>query len=188
MKNAKPTYDYKLIIASAIIVVALATAFFFYWETTKIIIRNILEAKLTYFLLWTITVLIFLLHYFRHKDKEVRSETIITKKFGVFFDNALGGIAYGTIMTTCLTLLKGLYIQKFFTDKIYFTEFNDMDLMTVFGVMSFLLYYAGVKVIDTAKETYKVQHTEKVFDENKIVVVPDGNDEPKLNEPTSDGK
>ncbi|MEN9337467.1 MAG: hypothetical protein RLZZ500_2454 [Bacteroidota bacterium] len=177
MKNSKPTYDFKLIIVSAILVVVLAAAFFFYWETTKVLIRIVLESKFTYFLIWTVTILIFIIHYLRHKDKEVKSETIITKKFGVFMDNALGGFTYATIITTCLTLLKGLYIQKFFIDKVYFLEFNDMDLMTVFGVMIFLLWYAGVKVIDTAKETYKVQHTEVVMTEDKKVVIPTDNDE-----------
>jgi hypothetical protein len=173
MTANKSKYNLKLIIASAIIVVALAAAFFFCWDTTKCIIRTILEAKLTNFLLWTITVLIFLLHYFKHKDKEVKSEAVFTKKFGSFIDNAFGGIAYGTIITTALTLLKGLYIQKFFTDKQYFTEFNDLDLMTVFGVMIFLLYFAVMKVIDIAKETYKTEHTEQVFNEQRQVVNPD---------------
>src|SRR5687767_7366249 len=110
MNATKNKYNLKLIIASAIIVIALAAAFFFWWDTTKCVIRTILDAKLTYFLLWTITVLIFLFHYFKHKDKEVKSEAVFTKKFGSFIDNAFGGIAYGTIITTALTLLKGLYI------------------------------------------------------------------------------
>lgn len=182
MKKSKQSYDFKLIIISAILVVGLAIAFFFYWETTKVIIRTVLESKLTYFLIWTITVLIFIIHYLRHKDKEINSETIITKKFGVFMDNALGGFTYATIITTCLTLLKGLYIQKFFLDKVYYSEFNDIDLMTVFGVMIFLLWYAGVKVIDTAKETYKVQHTEVVMTEDKRIVIP--NDEENTTDKT----
>lgn len=173
MVTPKNKYNLKLIIASAIIVVALAAAFFFWWDITKCVIRTILEAKLTYFLLWTITVLIFLFHYFKHKDKEVKSEPVFTKKFGTFIDNAFGGIAYGTIITTALTLLKGLYIQKFFIDKQYFTEFNDLDLMTVFGVMIFLLYFAVMKVIDIAKEAYKTEHTEQVFNEQRQVVNPE---------------
>lgn len=177
MKGNKSTYDYKLIIVSIIIITVISGAFFFYWENTKKIIRFILEAQLTYFLLWTFTILVFIFHYLKHKHKEVKSETIFTKKFGTFFDNALGGFAYATIITTSLTLLKGLYIQKFFTDKKYFIEFNDLDLMTMFGVMLFLLYYAGVKVIDTFKETYKIQHTEKVYTENKVEVVPANIDE-----------
>jgi len=182
MKNGKSTYDFKLIFASALIVILLAAIFFFFWDYSKIIIRTILESRLTNFLLWTVTVLIFLIHYFKHKDKEVKSETILTKKFGVFFDNALGGVTYGTIITTSLTLLKGLYIQEFFTDTQYFLEFKDLDLMTIFGVMIFLLYFSVMKVIDIAKETYKVQHTEQVLTEDKkIVVISDEQDQEKSN-------
>lgn len=177
MTATKNKYNLKLIIASAIAVVVLAAVFFFWWDKTKYVIKFVLEAKLTYFLLWTITVLIFLLHYFKHKDKEIKSETIFTRKFGAFIDNAFGGIAYGTTITTALTLLKGLYIQKFFGDKQYFTEFNDLDLMTVFGVMIFLLYFSIMKVIDVAKETYKIEHTEQVFNENRQAINPENNNE-----------
>lgn len=170
-------YDYKLIVLSIIIITIIAVAFFFFWENTKSIIRFILEAKLTYFLLWTFTVMVFFINYIKHKHKDVKSEIIFTRKFGVFIDNALGGITYATIITTSLTLLKGLYIQQFFKDKQYFLEFKDLDLMTMFGVMLFLLYYAFLKVIDTAKETYKVQNTEIVYNENREAVIPLDSDE-----------
>jgi len=172
MKRQKAKYNYKLIFASAALVVVAAAAFFFYWDTTRLIIRRILEEKFTLFFLWVVTVLIFLVHYFKHKSKEVESEPIITKKFGAFIDNMLGGIAYGTTITTSLTLLKGLYIQKFFTDKVFFIEFQDLDLMTIFGVALFLLYFSCMKVIDIAKETYKVEHTEQVLNEQKEAVIP----------------
>lgn len=170
MNKENIKYNYRLLCTSVIIIFVTAGVFFFFWDTTKNIIRIILEAHLTYFLLWTITILIFLLHYFRHKDKEVRSETIITKKFGSFLDNALGGIVYGTTITTSLTLLKGLFIQKFFGDIQYFTEFNNIDLITIFSVMIFLLYFGVVKVVEIAKETYKVEHTAKVMNESKNIV------------------
>jgi hypothetical protein len=81
-------------------------------------------------------------------------------------------VAYGTIITTSLTLLKGLYIQKFFDDKIFFKEFKEIDLMTVFGVMIFLLYFSVMKVVDVAKETYKIRHTEQVLTTAKKIVKP----------------
>lgn len=174
MTSNQAKYNYKLIIATAVLIVIAAAAFYFYWDITKLIIRKILEAKFTVFILWVVTVLIFLLYYFKHKDKEVASEPIITKKFGDFIDSILGGVGYGTVITTSLTLLKGLYIQKFFpNDKIYFLEFQDLDLMTIFGVTLFLLYFSLMKVIDIAKETYLVEHTEQVLNEQRIVVIPD---------------
>ncbi|WP_323758439.1 hypothetical protein [Roseivirga sp.] len=170
MASPKETYDFKLIAFTAVAVIVVAAAFFFFWENTKTVIRHILESQFTYFIVWTITVLIFILHYWRHKDKEVKSEVIFTKKFGSFFDNAFGGVAYGTVITTSLTLLKGLYVQQFFEDKIFFTEFKEIDLMTVFGVMIFLLYFSAIKVVDVAKETYKIQHTEQVLNADKQIV------------------
>jgi hypothetical protein len=172
MRNAKVKYDYKLLLASVLSVVFAAAAFYFYWDSTKIIIRWVLEQKFTVFLLWVITVLVFLFHYFKHKSKEVANEPIITKKFGAFIDNLLGGIGYGTAITTSLTLLKGLYIQKFFSDKVYFLEFQDLDLMTIFGVTLFLLYFSFMKVLEIAIETYKVEHTEQVLNEQGELVVP----------------
>lgn len=175
MNNNSITYNRKWLIISGIFVVISAIIYSFFWGKLKLILRDILEAQIVYSLFWITTVFIFLLHYFKHKNKEVKSEPIITKKFGIFFDNALGGIFYGTIITTSLTLLKGLYIQRFFTDIQYFKEFKDIDLLTIFGVACFLFYYALVKVVDVAKEIYKVEHTEKVMTENKVVVVPNKN-------------
>ncbi|MCU0361471.1 MAG: hypothetical protein MUF75_12305 [Bacteroidia bacterium] len=175
MKNTEAKYNYKLLFASAICLVVAAGAFYFYWDTTKFVIRQILESKFTAFILWVLTVLVFLFHYFKHKSKEIESEPILTKKFGAFIDNILGGVGYATAITTSLTLLKGIYIQKFYSDKTYFVEFQDLDLMTIFGVTLFLLYFSVMKVIDIAKETYKVEHTEQVLNEQGKVVNPDVN-------------
>lgn len=170
MNLRKEKYDYKWMAITAFALIFASTVFFFFWLQTKILIRFVLEANFTYFISWAFTFLVFVFHYFRHKDKEVKSEIIFTKKFGAFMDNVFGGVAYGTTISTSLTLLKGLYIQQFFNDKKYFTEFNNIDLMTVFGVMIFLLYFSIMKVVDIAKETYKVQQTEQVLTEKKVIV------------------
>ncbi len=169
----KTRYNYNLIIVSAILIIGTSIAFYFYWNLTRQFIRYILECKFTIFILWVITILVFLIHYFTHKSKDVETEPIITKKFGIFIDNALGGVSYGTTMTTSITLLKGLYIQKFFVDRVYFKEFQDIDLMAIFGVTLFLLYISVMKVVEISKETYKVaEHTEIVLNEQKLIVIP----------------
>lgn len=171
--NNKIKYNYTLILISAFLVISTSIAFYFYWDLTREIIRYILECKFTIFIVWVITILIFIVHYFTHKSKDVEGEPIITKKFGAFIDNALGGVSYGTTMTTSITLLKGLYIQKFFVDKVYFKEFQDIDLMAIFGVTLFLLYISVMKVIEISRETYKTaEHTEIVLNEQKIIVIP----------------
>lgn len=173
----RPKYNYKLMIFSIIIVVLFGFIYNFYLNDTKLIIRFILEQKTTSFILWTVTVLIFIIHYFKHKSKSVEMEPIITKKFGAFIDSILGGFAYGTTITTSLTLLKGLYIQSFFIDKKYFLEFQNIDLMTIFGVTFFLIYFSVMKVFEIAKETYKIEHTELVLNEKKEIVIQNNNSE-----------
>lgn len=170
MKNTQPKYNNTLIIITVIAAIFCIAAFYFYWDITKVVIRKILEEKITSFSLWVITVLVFVVHYFKQKRKDIDNEPIITKKFGGFIDNILGGIAYGTAISTSITLLKGLFVQSFFKGadtKIYFAEFQDLDLMTIFGVTLFLLYNSIMKVIEIAKEAYKAEHTEKVLDENR---------------------
>ena len=170
MNSSKSTYSWKLIAFTVFIVLLALITFYFYLDYTKSIIRKILEAKLTSFIFTIVTIIVFVIHYFKHKSKAVESEVIITKKFGSFIDNLLGGVAYATAITTSLTLLKGLYIQNFFSDKVYFLEFQNIDLMTIFGVTLFMLYISFMKVIDIAKETYKVERTEQVLNEKGEVI------------------
>ncbi len=171
MKNSIPKYDYKLLAVSIIILIILAVAFYFYWDITKNIIRSVLETRFTSFILWVITVFIFIVHYFRIRSKHAEIEPIITIKFGYFVDNIIGGITFATTITTSLTLLKGLYIQTVFGDKIYFHGFQDQDLLAIFGVALFLLYYAIMKVISVAKETYETQKMERVKNEEGVEVI-----------------
>lgn len=160
--ETKNKYETRLILLTGVIVTALAIPYFFYLEETKNIIRLTLESKLLYFLLWTVTVVIFIFYYLRTTNKKIEQETILTKKFGEFTDKALGGISYATVITTSITLLKGIYIQYFFVDKTYFLEFGQLDLMTIFAISIFLLYSSITKVIEIAREAYRTGQTETV--------------------------
>src|SRR5258708_4396075 len=133
-------YETRLILLTVVIVIALAIPYFFFRDETKYFIRQALESAVLYFLLWTFTVIVFILYYIRTTTKKIEQETIFTKKFGEFTDKALGGIYYATVITTSVTLLKGIYIQYFFDDKEFFKEFGQLDLMTIFAISIFLLY------------------------------------------------
>ena len=50
-------------------------------------------------------------------------------------------------------------------------SFFGFDLMTVFGVTTFLLNLSLMKVIDIGKEAYKIQKTQRVLNEAKEIVV-----------------
>jgi hypothetical protein len=160
--SEKPKYETKSIGFTIATIVVLSILYFYFFEETKLVIRTILESQVTYALLWITIVVIFLFNYFRTTSKNITREIILTEKFGEFTDKALGGISYGTVVTTSLTLLKGIYIQYFFSDKIYFAEFQNIDLVTIFAISLFLLYSSVTKVVDIAKDTYRVGQTEIV--------------------------
>lgn len=111
------------------------------------------------------------MHYFKHKQKAVRGAVIITQQFGMFADNALGGLVYGTMISTAITLLKGLYIQAVLEDGVYFADLGKVDVLTVFTGLAFLLYHAIVKVIDAAREAHQVDNTEQVKNAQGEVVI-----------------
>lgn len=174
MTNKNIKYDFKLILIT-LVIVGVIIASFIGWEHIKVIVRTILENKLIPIIIWVVIVVIFIVHWWKIKRKDIKSEPIFTKAYGSFIDNGLGGLAYATTITTSLTLIKGLFIQYFFTDKQYFTEFSNIDFATIFGISCFLLYYAIQKVVNIAKEAYIMAHTEKVLTEGKIEVVQDNN-------------
>jgi len=172
MSNPKRKYDLKSLAVSAVIVASLATGYLLFLQEVKQIVRVVLEARLTIALAWIVPIVVFLMHYFKHKQKAVRGDVIITQQFGVFADNAFGGLVYGTMISTAITLLKGLYIQSVIGEGVYFADLGKVDVLTVFTGLAFLLYHAIVKVIEAAREAHQVEHTEQVVNAQNEVVLP----------------
>lgn len=162
-------YDSKLIFATMLAIVLISVCYHFLLDEVLNVIKILLEKEILSIALFSGTVILFVINYVKHKSKQVQKDVIITDKFGDFIDNFLGGIGYGTVISTSLTLLKGLFVQKFFNIN-YFAEFDGLDLFAILGVALFLLYYALMKVYDIAIETYKIDKTEIVRGKNKEVI------------------
>jgi len=166
MKKKNKKMNMKLILLTLAL---FAAAFFSYrgWSTVRILIRMVLESEITYFIAWAVPILIFLVNFVGNKIKDIDSEPMITMRFGKFCDHALGGVAYAIVIVTALVLLKGLFIQTFFGDKIFFVDFKNIDLLTILSIALFLLYSAIRKIIEIAKSTFIIGHTAIVLDEKK---------------------
>lgn len=124
---------------------------YLYWDNLKINIRNFLEFKILYFILFGLTLLIFILSYITNTQSSNKS-SFIGSSFGRFFDTVINGLTYGAAISSSLTLIKGFYIQKIFEDKIYFLEFSNIDVWLLFLTMCFLLYFCVERVIVIVKE------------------------------------
>lgn len=157
--------DYKTI-SIVFFLLILCLPYYFFRSRINYFLRSLLELRLLHYVLWCLTLIIFIVHYFKFRGKEIKSKKFITQKFGDFMDSFLGGITYGTGITSSLTLIKGFYIQNVFGD-IYFKELDKIDLWTVFASMIFLLYYMIMKVVNVTKETIWTAHVEKVVAESK---------------------
>lgn len=158
--------DYKTISIAGLLFI-LSLLLYHFSAKSKYFIRILLESQLLNYVFWCLSLIIFVVHYFKFKNKAIKSQKFITKKFGDFIDAFLGGIGSGTAITSSLTLIKGFYVQIFFGDMIYFYELDKIDLWMIFATVCFILYYVFMKVIDVAKEIIWTSHVEQVVVEGQ---------------------
>lgn len=143
------------------ILLTFALVMYSYPEESKNIFKVILEARITCFLVWIITVIIFVLYYFFSKDKDYNLKPIMTQFLGHFWDIIIGGIGIATGITSALTLLKGLYLQNVYGIE-YFKEFDSIDHGTIFLTMAILLYFLIMRVANVAKELYWTEQMNEI--------------------------
>lgn len=128
------------------------------WEQTKYVIRIILEWEPLYFFSFGLTIIIFGVAFF-NKAVEIDEHKLISNRFGNFFDTVISCLTYAAGITSSLTLIKGFYIQQLFTDKVYFTEFSNIDQWLIFLTMCFLLYFCTSRVVEMLKELILIKDT-----------------------------
>ncbi|MGB5024728.1 MAG: hypothetical protein WBO44_05220 [Saprospiraceae bacterium] len=114
-------------------------------------IKLVIESEYFLYLIWLGIVAIFFIHYLRNHTRNIAEDFFITDKFGNFMDHAIAGVGHATAITTSITLLKGLYIQAYFGEPIYYAQFNTIDKSSLGIVISFLLYFNCVKVFEVFK-------------------------------------
>ncbi|MDE1352136.1 hypothetical protein L9W80_18540 [Vibrio aestuarianus] len=105
-------------------------------------IRSVLEWKHLNISIWFGCFICFVLHYLSAKSSNAEYAGLIYKQFGIFADSAFAAITYGLAMTTSASILKGVYVQQFFGDVVYFNHFESLDIYSMLVVCLFLLGYS----------------------------------------------
>ena len=133
--------DIKLIFIALILIII---AFFYvnYQHIITLLIRNTLEWKNLNLVLWLYIILCYLIHYLSIKDIKNYESGLIFKAFGTFGNSAFAIITYGLALTTSASILKGVFIQQYFQDKIYFNHFDEIDIYSMLVVSAFLFGYS----------------------------------------------
>ncbi|MFT6914738.1 MAG: hypothetical protein ACJAWL_001034 [Motiliproteus sp.] len=106
------------------------------------LLRNFLEWKHLTISLWLYAIISFFIHYLSSKDMDSGYSGVVFKHFGVFADSAFAAITFGLASTTSSSILKGVYVQQYFGDEIYFNKFDDVDIYSMLVVCLFLLGYS----------------------------------------------
>ncbi|MDD9175496.1 hypothetical protein ERW49_08420 [Aliivibrio finisterrensis] len=103
-------------------------------------IKAVLESGLLNKLLWAFVAGVLFIHRYLFASYELAKDSFIYKHFGAYADTLFGIGTYGVAGSTSLALLKGLYMQTFFQGK-HFIGFGTFDLISMFLLTSFLLFY-----------------------------------------------
>jgi hypothetical protein len=102
----------------------------------------------------------FFVHYLSVKNDKNYTGGLIYKDFGKFADSAFAIITYGLASTTSAAILKGVYIQQFFHEKIYFNHFDQIDIYSMLAVCIFLLGYSLYAAINALKNAIVLSNAE----------------------------
>jgi hypothetical protein len=148
-----------------IVLTILATAGYIYVVELRDITRLVLESEITPVVVWLYVGVVLFAHYIFNRELSAENGALVITQFNWFADMVLNTATLGVVATTALTLLKGVYIQKFFGDKMYFNEFSSLDIWSMLGVCVFLLGYVVVNVFKLLKDLLIYSKAEEVTPE-----------------------
>ena len=132
-------------------------------------VRYILEWDKLNLAIWLWVSISFFIHYLSEKDNKNYYSGLIYKDFGIFADSFFAAITYGLAATTSTAILKGVYIQQFFGDVVYFNNFSSIDISSMLVVCIFLFGYsswASLKAIGNAIVVGTSEEAVPVHEEN----------------------
>lgn len=133
--------NYKLICVFVFLV--LLSAFFVSnQDRSMLAVKSILEWKLLNSSLWFCFICCFSVHYLSIRKDASYDVGLIYNHFGKFADSAFAIVTYGLASTTSAAILKGVYSQQILEEKIYFTNFDKIDIYSMLVVCLFLLGYS----------------------------------------------
>ena len=159
VKKAEGSFNTKFLLSVVALTIAGCLTFFFK-EPLKILIRSMLEAEFTGYALLMFIWASFISHAVFCRHAVPRNMPYFRSGI-VVLDVVSNAITYSTLGFTSLTLLKGVYIQKFFGDITYFTEFRSLDLNAILAVCAILIGYVLLNMTMLFKEAMFITTTAK---------------------------
>ncbi|MEG3755507.1 hypothetical protein [Psychromonas arctica] len=129
-------------------------------KATMLLIKSVLKWESLNASLWLGFICCFVVHYLSIKDDTSYNGGLIFKHFGKFADSAFAIITYGLASTTSSSILKGVYIQQYFEEKVYFNHFDQIDIYSMLVVCLFLLGYSLYAAISALRNAVLLSQAE----------------------------
>ncbi|MBV1930030.1 MAG: hypothetical protein KUG81_11025 [Gammaproteobacteria bacterium] len=136
-------------------------------EQTMVFVKSVLEWKHLNASLWLGFFSCFIVHYLSIKNDSGHMSGLIFNHFGKFADTAFAIITYGLASTTSAAILKGVYAQQFFNEKVYFQNFDQIDIYSMLVVCVFLLGYSLYAAITALKNAVILSQSETAIPINE---------------------
>ncbi|MCM0612406.1 hypothetical protein KFJ24_07955 [Marinobacter sediminum] len=117
--------------------------------------------------LWLGVFSCFIVHYLSIMDDSNYAGGLIFNHFGKLADTAFAVITYGLASTTAVAMLKGVYVQQFFDEKVYFRNFDQIDIYSTLVVCIFLFGYSMYAAITALKNAVILSKSETAIPVNE---------------------
>lgn len=152
--------DTKIIVILILSVIA-CPILYVYEEQFSKTFRSILESKLLHLMIWMIIIIIYIIHYLKIRRREEQKNIILSHSLPPFMDNLFGAVTYGAIITSTLTLMKGVYIQITFGEE-HFKDFSQVDISSLAIALFFLLWYSFTRIGEDIQEIFWIDQTRNI--------------------------
>jgi hypothetical protein len=149
-------------IFSCVFLSVLAIAYINYQDQINKSLRVFLEWQHLNISIWMFIIVCFSSSYFAIRDDDSNNNGLIYKHFGAFADTAFAIVTYGLASTTSASILRGVYIQEFFKDKIYFNFFSQIDIFSMLVVCLFLFGYSLLASIRAVSQAILINSGENI--------------------------
>lgn len=152
----------KSIIGLLILTLIACPIIYYNEQQFTLFLREILESPLLKYIIWVLIFLLYIIHYWKFRRTEhSRNNIVLSTALPPFMDNLFGAVTYGVIITSTLTLMKGLYIQLAFGET-HFKDFSEFDIFSLAIALFFLLWYSLTRIAEDIQEIFWIEHTGKV--------------------------
>jgi hypothetical protein len=86
------------------------------------------------------------------EDSNLNDVPLFNSHMHWILDALLNFATYAAVSSTALSLLKGIVVQHYFQDAVYFNDFSSYDIYSMLGVSCLLLWFSVFKTAQLIKE------------------------------------